>query len=747
MLRGNFKRRRAVNLLRAPGFLLAGLMLLALLHAQADDPVAGTFSVSELADRIRPSIVVIHSSDREGRPDRGVGTGFVVSADGLIATNLHVIGEGRPFRIELADGSQPQIVAVHAADAHWDLAVVRVQAPQPLRPLQLADTPLPVGATVVAFGNPFGLKNSVVSGVLSGRRLIEGRQMLQLAMPVEPGNSGGPLVDSQGMVHGVITMKSALSDNLGFATDSAALRALLERPNPISIERWVTMGRLPPERWQTLFGAQWRLRGGTIHVHGAGEGFGGRSLCLWQHNPPPPPWEVEVEVRLDDESGAAGLVFHSDGNHCHYGFYPSNGRLRLTAFQGATVFDWHVLQEEPCAAYQPGQWNRLKVRVEQDRFLCYVNGTLLFSSQDKTFSQGRVGLAKFRDTVAEFRRFSLRPAQDPPAAMEDRSNVASAIASLLEAREITEELLQPLLNATDSADHLRQEAERRERQAQLLRAAQEELHIQTALRQLKSITAKEPFDLLRAALWIAYLDDPDLDVEAYVHQVEEMAQEVQRQLPEGADELTRLAALDKYLFEENGYHGSRHEYYHRANSHLHRVIDDREGLPITLSLLYMELAQRLGLRVEGLALPGHFLVRCVRQQNSVELIDVFNRGKRLTSDEVLELIRSAAPQVDPQEYLRAATAKEIVQRILRNLLNVAERDNQPAAMRRYLEVLVLLDPDNVQYRGMRALSRYYTGMRQAAVADLDWFLQQQPPGVDLERIRQMRERFLREITP
>ncbi len=723
---------------------LGSFLLAASLVAQLD-AADEALPLTKLAEQLTPALVLIRSSDRDGNDDYGVGTGFVISSEGLIATNLHVIGEGRPFRVEAADGKPLTVVAVHAADHHLDLAIIRVKPERPLRALTLAEEPLPVGAPLAAVGHPFGLKSSVVAGVLSGRRVMDGRQMLQLAMPVEPGNSGGPVVDRRGQVHGIVTLKSALTENLGFATDVSALRTLLERPNPVAIDRWVRLGQLPSHVWQPHLGARWRYRGGIIHVEEPGTGFGGRSLCLWQASVPQDSFAVEVDVRLSRESGAAGLVFYCDEQMRHYGFYPSQSRMRLTCFKGPTVYEWEILREAPTAAYRPGDWNTLRVEVQGPLMRCVVNGSLVFVQQDTTLRGGRVGLVKFRDTAADFRRFRVQPLTDTTSEPSRNPLWADLRNHLVDAREISEQLVAPLLNRPETPLWLRREEEHLQRQLAALREVGAEWHLQTALNHLEKALA-EPVDLLRAALWIAYIDDPDVDPDAYVEQVEQMAREITNSLPAGADPATRLAALDKYLFEDNGFHGSRHDYYHRANSHLHRVLMDREGLPITLSLLYIELAKRLDLTVDGIALPGHFIVRFRPSNGSAEWIDVFERGKKLSIEDVRQMVRKELGDDQPADtFLEPATPRQILERILRNLLNSAERDNEPQAMRRYLEALVKLDPNNVQYRGMRALTRYHTGRRQGAIADLDWFLTHQPRGVDLERIRQMREVFASEL--
>ena len=157
--------------------------------------------------RSKPSLCVVTTRGREANRE-GLGTGFVISADGLIATNAHVIGEGRPIAVEFADGKKYDATVVHAHDLKRDLAIIKIDA-KDLKPLALGDSDkLKDGQAVIAFGNPKGLKYSVVGGVVSAVREVEGRKMIQLAVPVEPGNSGGPLVDMQGRVQGIVTLKS-----------------------------------------------------------------------------------------------------------------------------------------------------------------------------------------------------------------------------------------------------------------------------------------------------------------------------------------------------------------------------------------------------------------------------------------------------------------------------------------------------------------------------------------------------------
>jgi serine protease Do len=740
-------------------------------EAPSDPPAQATprepfLSVEALVKHVKPAVVVITMSGREGE-EQGLGTGFVISRDGLIATNLHVIGESRPIAVHTHDGRRLEVTEVYASDRHLDLAIVRVKA-NDLQPLAVGDSDaVAQGEQLVLLGNPRGLRHSVVTGVLSGTREIEGRNMLQLAMPIEPGNSGGPVLNMRGQVLGVVTMKSALTENLGFAVAGNALKPLLDKPNSVPMERWLKIGSLDPKRWQPLAGGRWEKRGGRIVVSGAGEGVGQRSLCLWQASPPEPPYEVATWVKLGNESGAAGLVFCSDGKDQHYGFYPSGGRLRLSRFEGPDVFSWNVLEEAASEHYQTGEWNHLKVRVEKDRLRCFVNDRQVFESADRTFTHGRVGLAKFRDTEAEFRRFQLA-AEIPPAALSDQviARARTALEKLPPLADVTPEALAELSGAVvgqeeDSASSPVQEvpqqaAEAIAREAKELRKRAEELdRIATSVRRQGAIAQlaelikpdSNDLDLLRACLIVARLDGEEIDVEEYVDTVDHMAREIEAKFDPSADDAARLAALNKYLFEENGFHGSRTDYYHRANSYLSRVIDDREGLPITLSILYMELAERLGLKVVGVGLPGHFIVQHVPDGGEPQLIDPFEGGEQLTRDDAAAKVQAFAQRSLDESDLVPPTKKTILIRVLSNLLGVAQQRADREAMLGYLDAMLTVDPQLAPQRGMRAIVRHETGRRAAAIRDLDWFLEHQPQGVELEKIRELRELFQKASAP
>src|SRR5439155_26701104 len=132
-----------------------------------------------------------------------------------------------------------------------------------------------------------------------------------------------------------------------------------------------------------------------------------------------------------------------------------------------------------------------------------------------------------------------------------------------------------------------------EQQASELRRVASKLRRQAVQKQLLEVLRgpEEKIDLFHAALLVSKLDNPDLEIDSYRRQLDDMARELREKFPSKAQSAERLGALKEYLFSENGFHGSRSDYYNRANSYINEVIDDREGIPITLSVLFIELGR------------------------------------------------------------------------------------------------------------------------------------------------------------
>lgn len=698
-------------------------------------------NVATLADRVKKSVVVVSFNDRDGKP-QGIGSGFVIREDGLIATNLHVLGEARQINVRTLDGTVYPVESIYAREKSQDLAIIQIKA-SGLPALELGDSDqLIQGQPVVAIGNPQGLEHSVVAGVVSGlRKDIDGMSMIQLAIPIEQGNSGGPLVDLQGRVQGLLTMKSLVTQNLGYAVTINTLKPLLEKPNPVSMSKWLTIGAVNPRRWTVPGDVRWTQRTGRIRVQGQGSGFGGRSLCLSTIPTPAIPFEVGVSVKMEQLDGAAGLVLFATGD-THYGFYPSSGKLRMTRFDGPTVYEWHVLWEEECPAYREGEWNALKVRVEADRIKCYCNDQLVHESFDDDLRSGACGLAKFRHTTAEFRAFEIGDAVTSPLPTEKAKTLAGTEAAKLSAsRPPTSAQVAPLLQETEALhEAFEAEAKLLEQRAERVRQLSRDVHAARHRKQLAELLTvpDDQVDLARAALLIAAIDNPEIEVADSLQTLDDLASDFQKLVSETSNETERLDAFHKFLFDEQGFHGSRVNYYNPSNSYLNETIDDREGLPITLSILYMTIAKRVGFRTEGVGLPGHFVVRVIPKEGEPTLVDPFERGQKLTISEAEALVKESGREWDATA-LEPQTVRQILVRMLRNLLNLANEKSDAEAALRYVETVLVLEPESLSDQLLKAILCYNTQRYVEGIEITEKLIQGGSPDIDLTRLQQLQD--------
>jgi S1-C subfamily serine protease len=174
-------------------------------------------------------------SGDEAHPREGGGTGFVIDARGVVATNHHVIREARSVRVKLLDGTYADSVELLVDDADDDLALLQITATQPLHAVRLGDSDVvEVGERAVVIGNPLGLEHTLSDGIVSARRRIDEHNMIQMTAPVSPGNSGGPVFDRHGEVIGVTTavIGLGLGQNLNLAVPVNVLRGLVRDEYP-----------------------------------------------------------------------------------------------------------------------------------------------------------------------------------------------------------------------------------------------------------------------------------------------------------------------------------------------------------------------------------------------------------------------------------------------------------------------------------------------------------------------------------
>ena len=712
-----------------------------LLVCQAQSEESGTpKDIALMAKKIRPSIVVITQEGREGKVV-GTGTGFVISEDGLIATCSHVIGESRLIKVRFDNGNEYKVEKIFASDRKLDLAILKINEAG-LKPLQLeTEKSSEQGMEVIAMGNPQGLEFSIVRGIISGIREIENQSLIQIAIPIEPGNSGGPLMNDKGKVCGIINMKSAITENLGFAIPVNNLIKIKDTPNPVTMDNWLTIGKLNPAVWQIKMGADWRQRAGRISVKERGAGFGGRSICIYQKQTPDVPYEIKVDVKLSDESGAAGLIFESDENDHHYGFYPSGGKLRLTRFEGPDVLSWSILNETESENYDSGEWNSIRVRVEEESILTFLNGKKLFEIKDKKLRNGKVGFAKFRDTEAIFKNFKLGKNLAPrEPSVEIIQEINSGISQLLENKNDSTAIKNLQKELPTSQRLIKKKIKDLENSINSLKLLNEKFHREDITKKILQELQKDPeCDLALCALLLAKYDNPEIDIDSYHNEIVRMGDDLLTKVEENTDIQTKISLISKYLFEDNGYHGSRTDYYNQSNSYINEVLDDREGIPITLSIIYIELAKRLGIEVKGLGLPGHFVV-FYNKNDERQMIDPFENGKILTKADADAIVKDYDRTKTSEDY-EAADNKSIIQRMLYNLKGISIDNKQYKDAINYVDLLISIDPNDAQERLSRSILFIQLNQNADAKVDLEWLLKMKPDGIRIERIEELYKRL------
>jgi len=255
-------------------------------------------------------------------------------------------------------------------------------------------------------------------------------------------------------------------------------------------------------------------------------------------------------------------------------------------------------------------------------------------------------------------------------------------------------------------------------------------------RDLQRLAARDPIDLARAALAIAREEYPQLDEERYLRLLDEFAAQVMHGLPSGALPERRVGRLNTVLFHDLGFAGNQADYYDPRNSFFNEVIERRTGIPLSLSLLYMEVGKRCGLSVDGVSFPGHFLCKVMLDDGEL-IVDAFHKGQLLGLAELKRRFASAAGDAARFELrlLRPARPKEILARMLQNLRSIyLERGDLPRALSA-VDRQLLLQPDDPRVLRDRARLCEQLGGPEAAAADLERVLHLQPRASDAAALR------------
>lgn len=245
--------------------------------------------------------------------------------------------------------------------------------------------------------------------------------------------------------------------------------------------------------------------------------------------------------------------------------------------------------------------------------------------------------------------------------------------------------------------------------------------------------------LFEAALAIGQDVQPELDLSSVQEEVDALAARLMQRLPEDASLIQKLRMLNHYFYNELGFGGNVNDYYLPDNSYLHRVLETRRGIPVSLAVLYMELAQQIGLNVHGISFPGHFLMKLSVPSGEI-VLDPFN-GVSLSREELEERIE---PYILQQEfpddfqlaaYLQNAKPRDILVRMLRNLKALFMQHECWQSLLEVQQRLVILLPRDIAERRDRGIAYANLECPQAALQDLEAYIEQRPYAMDVASLR------------
>ncbi|HEY6394610.1 MAG TPA: tetratricopeptide repeat protein [Candidatus Binataceae bacterium] len=267
-----------------------------------------------------------------------------------------------------------------------------------------------------------------------------------------------------------------------------------------------------------------------------------------------------------------------------------------------------------------------------------------------------------------------------------------------------------------------------------------------ARREFTMVASREPIALARGALLIAKEEYPDLSVDSYIDRLAALAREAEPIVRAGSNTVEKIQLLSNYLFEQKGFEGNRDQFSDPRNSFLNKVIDRRLGIPITLSVIYLEVGRRLGLNLFGVSFPTHFLVKAVDERGEL-IIDPFNGGSILGLDE----IRARLTQVYGQpvelhfSMLKAVGGRHILARMLRNLKESYASASDWNRALAALDRILLLDPRALEELIERGGLYERMECFKAALDDYRSFLSQAPEHPSADTAREAVMRLVRQV--
>ena len=254
------------------------------------------------------------------------------------------------------------------------------------------------------------------------------------------------------------------------------------------------------------------------------------------------------------------------------------------------------------------------------------------------------------------------------------------------------------------------------------------------LEHFAELVSREQFGLAEASLMLAQDVYPGIDIRAYLGQLDDMAAAIKRRVAGDAFAEQKVLALNHHLFDEMRFSGNLDDYYDPRNSYLNEVMERRTGIPITLSIVYLEVGKRIGLNLKGISFPGHFLVKLTVRRGQL-VLDPFLGGEAQSEADLRQRLAKVLPPATAEkasldQYLEAATPRQIVARVLRNLKNIYKHEGKLESALDVMHRMLLVVPESAEELRDRGVLYQQLECFRPALSDLQNYLRRRPEAPD-----------------
>ncbi|MEM8953555.1 MAG: serine protease [Verrucomicrobiota bacterium] len=620
----------------------------------------------------------------------GLAGGILLNDGEHVATCFHSIGLHRRVGIVTPNGKELYPKELVALDIPNDIAILRL--PKKITGgLPLAQSDPAVGAPIGAMGNPGGDREYFVTGVVAAP--IEhffDTPKIPLALAIEQGNSGGPVINSNGEVVGMVAAKDLERPGIGYATPTSKLSALLARPDPIPFKEWCKSARIDRKSWRPENKNLWSERVGR--------------LVFQSHAPEEPPHLCQATKQPSGKNGVAlhtevtsaayacaGIAFDINTDGSHFAWIAAPGAVQLlhlpasaTGKRATVIAQYGIAHDFPAHGQQ---WTKLRIELAEDELRCFANDVLLHTSPAPETRHW--GLHVSGGSHAEFKNTAAL-SLSPPSLLGEDSN-----------RELLTKAHEMDLQAAAIRQHAHQLNETNVR-SQLIRTL---------------TGSKKNIPLIAAGLRMAQLNDPGLDLSVYHFQFEMLQSKIARELnDQPANPASVAAAIHKVIHEDGQF-----TVLHRDDGTNPRILEDprnlfenREGGVLSMQALELDLARASGLNhAQSTNIPGMILCNPDDPEAKWRFLHTCN-GDLLSKTEFLQV-----PCAGP--YPRNDT--EIIllddQTFLRHWMTVQKNQipasQWPNSVLSYLRTLHEIEPSNTDIHTEMIL--FQISKREVSVAE------------------------------